>query len=167
MKMSQIKDVPVRYTREGSTCIICCTHWEKESYPICTCTFYLNGLQLTLGTHTQEGYGSCLACVCVCVRVYGCLSVCTSLLTHIFDSVCVDYSVALDFYTCIIHVHAVYIRVDYIQLMIYNTWQCRYRPLRVMHFCPLIFKCNNVPVHNSLSKLIHIVIIHVHIRAST
>ena len=46
---------------------------ERESYP-----FYLDGHQLTLGAHTQEGYGSCLVCVCVCVRMCVCLSVCTS-----------------------------------------------------------------------------------------
>ena len=29
----------------------------------CTC------ILLTLGTHPQEGYGTCLVCVCVCVSV--------------------------------------------------------------------------------------------------
>ena len=33
---------------------------------------------LTLGAHAQEGYCSCLVCVCVCVSV--CLSVCLSTL---------------------------------------------------------------------------------------
>ena len=29
----------------------------------------MKNLSLTLGAHAQEGYGSCLVCLCVCVSV--------------------------------------------------------------------------------------------------
>ena len=47
----------------------------------------MGNLLLTLGTHVQEGYGSCVVCVSVCV----CLSVTTLLATFVISTLKMRY----------------------------------------------------------------------------
>ena len=47
----------------------------------------MNVRSLTLGAHAQEGYGTCLVCVCVCV----CVSVCTPAPTTLVSTLKMGY----------------------------------------------------------------------------